>query len=174
MAYGVTDNLTLAGGVSLIPGIGLDEQAMYFTPKLGTRLDERLAVSVGGVLARVGDDDDTLGIGYAVSTFGGSDHNVTAGFGLGRAGEGGTEPMLMLGGATRLSKRVSFMTENWLFPGGDFHLVSGGLRFRGDRLTVDLALLTNFDAFDDTEGLPLLPWLSFSYHFGGRRVSASK
>jgi hypothetical protein len=174
MAYGVTDNITLAGGISLIPGIGLDEQAMYFTPKVGARLSDHVAVSVGGLLARVGDNDDTLKIGYVVSTFGSTDHSLTAGLGFGQAGEGDTAPMLMIGGSTRLSKRLSLMTENWIFPDGDFELLSAGLRFRGGRLTVDLAMLTSPEAFEDLDGLPLVPWLSFSYHFGDRRPSASK
>jgi len=174
VAYGVTDNFTLAGGVSLIPGIGLDEQAMYFTPKAGVRLSDRAAVSVGALFARVGDDDETLKIGYAVTTFGTADHSLTAGVGFGQAGDSETEPMLMVGGSTRLSKRIALMTENWFFPSGDFQLLSGGLRFRGGRLTVDLAFLTSPDAFDDLDGVPLVPWLSFSYHFGGRTASASK
>ena len=77
----------------------------------------------------------------------------------------------------RLSKRIALMTENWFFPSGDFQLLSGGLRFRGGRLTVDLAFLTSPDAFEDLDGVPLIPWLSFSYHFDGRgerAASASK
>ena len=179
VAYGVTDNFTLAGGVSLIPGIGLDEQAMYFTPKAGVRLSDRAAVSAGALFARVGDSDDTLKIGYAVTTFGSSEHSLTAGVGFGQAGDSDTEPMLMVGGSTRLSKRIALMTENWFFPSGDFQLLSGGLRFRGGRLTVDFAFLTSPDAFEDDglEGIPLIPWLSFSYHFDGRgrrAASASK
>jgi hypothetical protein len=176
-AYGVNDNFTLAGGVSVIPFIGLDEQAMYFTPKAGLRLGDRAAVSVGGLFARVGNEDDTLKVGYAVTTFGTSDHSLTAGVGVGQAGDSDTEPMLMVGGSTRLSKRIALMTENWFFPSGDFQLLSGGLRFRGGRLTVDLAFLTSPDAFEDLDGVPLIPWLSFSYHFDGRgerAASASK
>jgi hypothetical protein len=169
LAYGVTGNVTVAGGVSIIPGVDLDEQAMYFTPKIGARLSDRAAVSVGGLLARVGDEDDTLKIGYVVTTLGSPDHSVTAGLGFGRAGEGDTAPMLMIGGSTRLSKRLSLMTENWIFPDGDFELISGGLRFRGGRLTVDLAVLTSPEAFEDLDGLPLVPWLSFSYHFGAAK-----
>ena len=35
VAVGLTDNLSIAGGVSLIPGLGLDEQVLYVSPKLG-------------------------------------------------------------------------------------------------------------------------------------------
>lgn len=33
--YGVTDALTMGAGMSLIPGLGLDQQVYYLTPKLG-------------------------------------------------------------------------------------------------------------------------------------------
>jgi hypothetical protein len=166
VAYGATDNLTLAGGVSLIPGI--DDQILYFTPKLGTRLSDSAAVSVGGLLAR-GPDDTSLTVGYVVSTFGSPDLNLTAGVGAGRVGgfeSSETQALILLGGTARLSKRLSFLSENWILPGEDFELYSAGLRFHGDRLTVDLGLILNEEIVD--AGFPV-PWLSFSYHFGGGR-----
>lgn len=179
VAYGVTDNITLAGGVSVIPGADLDEQLLYLTPKVGARLGERAAFSVGGLFARGGGGDGgTLSIGYAVGTWGTAENSVSAGVGLGRADDGDdyydddpsdTQPMLMVGGAARLSKRLSFVSENWFFPGENFQLFSAGLRFRGDRLTVDLGLWTMKELIDEG-GLPAVPWLSFSYHFSAPRA----
>lgn len=179
VAYGVTDNITLAGGVSVVPGLGFDEQAIFFTPKVGARFGDRAAVSVGGLYMRagVGDDGGHVSIGYAVGTWGTPEHSLTAGIGLGQAGDNddydrydddSARPMLMIGGATRLSKRLSLISENWIFPDGDFQLLSAGLRFRGDRLTVDLAFFT-FEELIDEGGLPAVPWLSFSYHFSPPR-----
>lgn len=171
VAYGVTDNVTLAGGVSLIPGVGLDEQAFYFTPKVGARFGERAALSVGGLLAHAGGSDDGagLGIGYVAGSWGSEDNSVTAGIGWGRGGEDfddtESQPMVMVGGLVRLSTRISLMSENWFFPGEEFNLLMGGLRFRGDRLTVDVGLCTSGEILDETEGWPAFPWLSFSYHF---------
>ena len=194
VAYGVTDNVTLAGGVSVIPSLDLGEQAFYFTPKIGARLGDRAAFSVGGLFAHAGGGDGgSLSIGYAVGTWGSSDNSISAGVGLARTSDDDDydydygydyrydygayrddrdedpQPILMVGGSARLSRRLSLITENWFFPGEDVNVLSGGLRFRGDRLTVDFGLVTSGEILDETEGLPFLPWLSFSYHFSPPR-----
>jgi hypothetical protein len=165
VAYGVTDNFTLAGGASLIPGLGFDEQVAYFTPKLGARLTDSVAVSAGGLLAR-GPDDVSLSVGYVVSTVCSKQEAcITGGVGAGRVGgfdSGDTEALVMLGGSARISKRLSLLSENWFVPDESFELFSAGLRFHGDRLTVDVGVLLNDEIVD--EGIPL-PWLSFAYHW---------
>ena len=173
LAYGVTDNFTLAGGVSAVPGIPLGEQVAYFTPKLGARIGRDLSVSVGGLLA-TGFDEGSVQVGYLVTTFGtSSTGSFTGGFGVGHADDGDTRPMLLIGGSSRLSRRVSLLTENWLILGDGFDLgqqpFSVGLRLYGDRLTVDLGVVLVGEVLE--YGFPL-PWLSFSYHFGSQPPSA--
>jgi hypothetical protein len=170
LAYGVTDHFTLAGGVSMVPGVDLGEQVGYFTPKLGTRLGANAAVSLGGLLARGA--DETLSVGYAVATFGAEASSFSGGVGFGHAGDGDTQPIVMIGGATRIARRVSLLTENWFFPGEDYQFLSAGLRIRGDRLTVDFGFVTTGELLDEG-GLTAVPWLSFAYHFGGRGARAS-
>ena len=47
----------------------------------------------------------------------------------------------MIGGETRVSRRIKLITENWFFTGaGGDGLVTGGVRFIGDRLSADLGL----------------------------------
>jgi hypothetical protein len=46
----------------------------------------------------------------------------------------------MLGGERRLSRRVKFITENYVFTGGG--LLSGGVRFLGESLSADIGLVT--------------------------------
>jgi len=112
-----------------------------------------------------------LSLPYVVSTFGSPDHSLTAGVGFGHAGgkgEGDADsgPILMLGGSTRVSRRFTLMTENWIFPEEGFELYSAGLRIHGERLSVDLGVFLNEEIV--AEGFPV-PWLSFSYHFGSQR-----
>src|SRR5687767_9562194 len=70
VAFGLTDNISLAGGVSVIPGIGLDSQLFYVSPKVGFDLGDRASVAVGALLAGSGAGDDIDGesayIGFAV------------------------------------------------------------------------------------------------------------
>ena len=67
----------------------------------------------------------------------------------------------MLGGDYRLSKRISFITENWGVPGADGVLISYGLRFFGEKLSVDLALLNSTSDFL----FPGIPYVDFVVNF---------
>ena len=170
VSYGVTDNLTLMGGMSIVPGFGIDEQLVYFAPKIGARVSDRFALSAGYLFARVAEEgfEEGAGVGFAVATVGGADRNLTVGFGVAHA-EGEAKAIVMLGGQRRLGRRIFFLTENWLVLDEDIRLgdqpFSAGLRFCGDRLSVDFGLILVGTLLE--EGVSI-PWLSFSYQFGGR------
>ena len=169
-AYGITDRITIGGGMSLFPGISLDEQLAFATPKFGWSLGESFDVAVGALLVAfpgdLGTEDspDGAGILFSVATWGSPDSSATVGFGHGYAGgEPADRPMVMVGGERRVSRRISLVTENWVFPGLEGPLVSLGVRFMGERMSVDLAgvhLLGEEGAF--------APLLSFVFLFGER------
>jgi hypothetical protein len=139
IAYGVTDNITIGGGVSLLPA-AVDEQIYYLTPKVGFSVAERVHLAAGVLFA--GGRGGTGGIGYGVATFG--DGNASASLGAGYGFAGGkieSKPVAMVGGEVRVSPRIGFVTENYLLPVSDNNvLYSFGIRFMGDKLTTDLAL----------------------------------
>lgn len=139
VAYGLTDNVTIGGGVSLIPA-ALDDQAYYLTPKIGFSPDEKVHVAAGVLF--VGAKGGTGGVYYGVATFGDGNGSVSLGGGYGFAGgKIESKPVGMIGGELRLSKRIGFVTENYLLPVSDNNfLYSFGLRFMGEKLTTDLAL----------------------------------
>lgn len=139
-AYGVTDHLSVGGGVSLFPS-GLDNQVYYVTPKVGMSFGERGHLSAGFLFAG-GTSGGTGGVGYGVGTFGDGDASFTAGVGYGFAGgDIASKPAAMLGGEKRISRRIALVTENYLLPVDENKLVySFGVRFMGEKLTTDLAL----------------------------------
>ena len=142
-AYGLTDNVSIGGGISLIPG-ELENQIYYFTPKVGVSLSEKVHVSTGFLLA--GTRGGTGGVGYGVGTFGDGDASATVGVGWGFAGgEIQNKPLAMLGGEARVSRRIAFVTENYLLPiESDNNIIySFGVRFMGEKLTTDLALVNS-------------------------------
>jgi hypothetical protein len=175
VAFGLTDNISLAGGVSVIPGIGLDSQLFYISPKVGFELGDRASVAVGALVAGSGAGDDIDGesayIGFAVGTFGSPRRSLTLGFGLGDTTGEFTDavPIVMVGGTATLSRHVALVTESWLFVGDDFHFSEQpfgvGVRFFGERLSADVGVILVGELLD--EGFPL-PWLSVTYHFGSR------
>lgn len=158
--YGISDNVTLGGGMSIIPGVPLEEQLFYFTPKVGAKLSERLAVTAGALLGKAGGEGETAGILYAGFTSGTPEASITAGLGYGFAANDETT-MFIAGGSKRLSRRISFVSENWYFPEVDEGLISYGLRFFGEALSADLCLIN--DPADPI--FPGVPFVDFVFNF---------
>jgi hypothetical protein len=187
VAYGLTDNISVAGGLSVVPGLGLSEQLYYGNARVGKQFSERVAVSGGVLVARGGDGErDTLGLGFVTATLGKPDKSLTVGAGVARTvseeyyttysggewrgdfrNQASYTPVVMIGGTVRLSPRTALVSENWLVLSKDFKLseqpFAVGVRFLGDRLTADVGVILIGEVIHD--GFPV-PWLSVSYHFG--------
>ena len=164
LAVGIADVVTLAGGMSLIPGAS--EQALYFAPKITALHLEKFDLAGGVLYIHIPDDESfNFGIAYGVATIGTERASLTCGLGWGFAeGEFANEPIILLGGELRASNSIKFITENWIPPSSDVVLCSFGIRFFGDQLAADLGLLTPLGG--RTEGFPFIPWVGFVYNFG--------
>lgn len=175
VAYGVTDRFTIAGGTPVIPGaMG---EVFYLAPKFTVSQRERSAIAVGALAFALPKSSDagTFGIAYGAGTWGTRDRAITAGAGWGfqwarTESSVSNAPVLVLGGETRVSRRVKLLTENWIFPNGSggFTLVSGAVRFIGDRLTTDFGVI---GAFESGSGC-CVPMVNFVWNFG--RESAAR
>jgi hypothetical protein len=139
VAIGVTDNISIGGGISLIPASASD-QIYYVTPKIGFSPSDQVHLAAGVLFA--GTKGGTGGIYYGVGTFGDGNGSVTIGGGYGFAGgKIQSKPVGMLGGEFRIARRLAVVTENYLLPVSDNNvLYSFGFRFMGEKLTTDLAL----------------------------------
>jgi len=190
VAYGLTDNISVGGGLSMVPGLGLSDQLYYGNARVGKQFSERLAVSGGVLVARGGDGEtDTLGLGFVTATLGKPDKSLTVGAGVARTvseeyyttysggewrgdfrNQASYTPVVMIGGTARLSRRMALVSENWLVLSEDFKLseqpFAVGVRFLGDRLTADVGMILIGEVIQD--GFPV-PWLSVTYHFGKSR-----
>jgi hypothetical protein len=170
VAYGVTDNFTIAGGTPIFPGaIG---RLIYLAPKLRVLSQPGLDVSVGAISFFLTEEasSGTAGIGYVVGTYGNSDRSITAGAGWAYAiGEGeswaSNRPAIMFGGDTRVARTVKLVTENFFVPGESGTLLSGGVRFFGERIAVDFGVL----GFVGDGEFNWAPAGNFVYNFGRRR-----
>jgi hypothetical protein len=184
VAFGLTDNISLAGGFSVIPGLGLGEQLFYISPKVGFSLGDHASVAVGALVAGSGagdSDGESAYIGFAVGTVGGPRRSLTLGLGLGDTSSEFSDavPIVMAGGTATLSRHVALVGETWMFLNGDFKLSEQpfgvAVRLFGERLSADVGVVLVGELLD--EGLPL-PWLSITYHFGknggsGRTASSA-
>jgi hypothetical protein len=167
--YGVSDHVSVGMLASLIPGIRLSDQALAVTPKFSTSLSNDQWHVGGGVLyARAAGTG--LGVAYGVGTYGSADRNLTFGLGYG-FGEGGfgNRPVFVLGGASRVGRRISLVSENYLFAvGGTDNLALGlyGLRLSWPILSFSLgAGYAIYDQrFLSTYVYPL--YLDLTFRFG--------
>jgi hypothetical protein len=159
MAYGVTDNFTLGGGISLLPAKA-EDQIYYLTPKIGFSVTDKVHLAAGMLLA--GTQGGTGGVYYGVGTFGDGNASVTLGGGYGFAGgKIQQKPVGMAGAELRVSQRVGIVTENYLLPTADNNvLYSFGLRFMGENITTDLALVNTAGS-----GVIGVPFVDFVVRF---------
>jgi hypothetical protein len=170
VTYGVTDRFTISGGTPVVPGaIG---EAFYVAPKLEVMRTPTASAAVG-VLAffATRELDGTAGLLYGVGTFGGPDRALTVGatvpfIATSGDAEIGREPALMLGGEARMTRRTKFISENYFVPSVSYGLLSGGVRFFGERLSADFGLGA---AFGEGSFECCLPLVNFVYSFGGSR-----
>ena len=172
MAYGFTDRFGVAGGLSVIPGLGLSEQILSLAPKFGLYASGDVALSAGVLYMKVA-DEGAGGMAFVVGTKGSPDKSFTCGIGLGYIAEEDEavdlveHPVLLLGGNIRLSESMALVSENWLITGEDLGLdqqpLGLALRFFGPRIAVDAGAIIIGEVIE--EGFPI-PWLSFVYNFG--------
>ena len=168
IAVGVTNNITLSGGMSILPtGDFVENNIFYFTPKIGLIQRDNGALSVGAMMVKLPSFGDSaassVGILYSVGTLGGQDRSITAGLGYGYVDwDFADKPMLMIGGESRVSRRVALVTENWMMPGVDQPLISYGMRFFGEALSVDFAFI---NTLGDGMFFPGIPYIDFVFKF---------
>lgn len=170
IAVGVTNFLAISGGVSLFPGAS--SQLLYLAPKITPVQVDKFDLSAGVLYIRIpdgdnGDEDEvnSAGIIFGVGSYGTEKAALTVGIGFGYAGDDvADKPVFAVGGEVRVSRKVKLMTENWLIPDSEVQIVSFGLRFFGENLAADFALV--YPAGGEIEGFPFFPWIGFAYNFG--------
>lgn len=163
--YGITDHFTLGVGTELIT-LFSSFPLIIVTPKLGGyKVNDSWHVGGGAIV--VATSDGSGGIGYGIATYGDENSNVS--FGLGWAGANvddiQTLPIATISGMRRFSKNIAFISENWVIPANPYiPIFSYGIRFFGEQMSVDIALVNNYSIA--TEVLPIgLPFVDFVYKF---------
>jgi hypothetical protein len=166
VSYGVTDRFTISGGTPVFPEV--IGKVFYLAPKYEVLRTPRASAAVG-VLALFAPEDVTgsAGLLYGVGTFGTPDQALTVGATvpfIASDGESeiGDQPVFMVGGEARMSRRTKFISENYFMPGESGALISGGVRFFGERLSADFGLGAGFGGDDNACCLPLV---NFVYSF---------
>lgn len=165
LAYGITDYFSLSGGISLLPGS--TSQLIMLAPKFTFPLSPRVGVGAGFMYLTLTKEDGSLKLFYAVTTIGDDRSAITLGAGVPIVADAEEGGFILLAGAERqISNSVKLISENWIISAEETAvLFSGGVRFFGERLAVDIALMTMKEAFEEG-GFPFIPWVDFSVFFG--------
>ena len=179
VAVGIHDRVTLAAGTPLVFSSEESERLFWFAPKVQLFRHQTAAAAVGVLHFWVAgrqsycrpedrycqDDPAHNGLAYGVLTLGSEDEAVTFGGGAAYSGFALAEdPLVFMAGAeVRTSKGLKLITENYLFPGENLFILSGGLRFFGENLTADLGLFAPVGR--DVDALVALPLVNFVYNW---------
>lgn len=165
--YGITDRLTIGAGFELISTFS-GEPIFFITPKYSFPISDKWNAGAGVLYANAATDDFSgLGIGYGLITYGNRDNNATLGVGFGYVDdEVSGKPVFTLSGMRRISRKMALVTENWVVPlDGYYGVYSYGVRFMGEKITVDLAFLNNADIARDVLFIGI-PYVDFVVKFG--------
>lgn len=158
-AVGITDRFTIVGGAPVLFG---ELEPFYLGPKLQILRRPEAQASIGTLAFFF--DDEVVGVAYGVATFGGTERALSAGIGYFYSGDEVLhEPAFMLGGESRVSRRIKLLTENYVLPDAVGVVLSGGIRVIGDRFNTEVGVM---GAIADGDGGCCVPLINFSYSFG--------
>ncbi|WP_247233015.1 hypothetical protein [Telluribacter sp. SYSU D00476] len=184
VAIGVTDQFSMGAGWVLNPTFR-DWQVFFITPKVSFPSTSNVTFGAGmigvGVFSNRNTYDnrgyvtghrlgtDLFGIGYGNVTFGNTEKNFTLGLGWGFSNDDiASTPVVNLAYMSRVGRRVGFVTENWLVLNGidndPLALLSGGVRFFGEKTSIDLGLW--IPAVADMDAFIAIPYVDFVLKFG--------
>jgi len=173
-SYAFTGNFSISGGFEIFSLMAGEDgpYAFFINPKVSFKVADNFYVG-GNVLyantLKTVDDFKGLGTLNGFCTYGNNNNNITAVLGWGWAdGEFSSKPLITISGMTRVSKRIAFVSENWLIPGagsngGYYGILSYGIRFLGEKTSIDLAFINNPDIAQEI-GIGI-PWLDFVINF---------
>lgn len=162
---GITDNISIGGGLELISTFAARDPLFFITPKVSFKVAEKFHAGSGVLYARI-PEEGSLGTIFATGTYGTTDNNITCSLGWGFVNsEFSKRPIITLSGMRRISKRAALVTENWLIPIDGYNgLFSYGVRFFGEKIAVDLAFINNRDLAKII--IIGIPYVNFTVKFG--------
>jgi hypothetical protein len=174
--YGFTDYFSMGALFSWVPAAGTDN-FFALTPKLSFPIKENLRAGAGALVFF--QKGEMINLTYANTTYGSADNNFTAGVGysFGRDEDLNT-PVFMLGGMSRLTRRISIMNETYILRISDPYfsatLIGGiaGVRVASPRISGSLALLyagysnERSGGFGDRSDGTAIPFAEVTFRFG--------
>jgi len=169
LSYGITDHITIGGGVVPLFLFAGAPTPVWITPKVAFPIvKDKINMSAGMILGHVLGEGVNFGIAYGDFSVGNRDNNLTIGVGWAFAdSEWADKPTLTLSGMTRVGRKTYLLTENYyigLSEESSFGIMSVGGRSVQKRLAVDYGLIIPIGA--DLGTFVAIPWLGIAIPFG--------
>lgn len=170
--YGITNFLSLGGGLVPLFLFAGSETPVFISPKLTFPLiKEKVNLGGGLLLGHILGESGTFGLAYGALTFGSRDKNLTLGTGWAFVeGDWAEVPTLTLSGMIRVSRKTYLLSENYYIGtsgGSSFGIISMGGRSVQKRLAIDYGLVLPIGA--DIGSFIAIPWLGIAVPFGKTR-----
>ena len=171
LSYGITDNISIGGGVIPLFFFGGAPTPIFITPKFSIPIiKDKFNVGGGALIGAIlGDGDDVggLGIVYALSTFGNRDSNISVSLGYGYVdGEWAESPLVNISGLHRVSSRFYLLSENYYIKIDDeaLAIISFGGRWMIKKAALDFILAAPIASGMDE--IIVIPSIGFTIPFG--------
>lgn len=138
--YGFTDKLSGGVGVELIT-LATGNPILYANLKYALPITDKFRMAISGNFLTLV-DEGSIGIMSGLATYGSQENNLTLGAGYGIAGGGLTsDAVITINGMTRIARRFSLLTENYILPGNGEAINALGFRLMNKKNTMDFLLL---------------------------------
>ncbi len=167
--FGVTDNFSVAAGgeVASLLFAG-DAPILYISPRVHFPFgQDRGALSLGTIFFTIPESDlDGIGLAQTALTLGSRNNNINLGFGVGYSTDNdNTVFMFNLAATQRLSRKISLVTDNFIFTDGDFDddddrvfVISAALRYHFNKTgaSLNVGLWRPLEDLDDLLAIPMI------------------
>jgi len=168
-AVGVTDWLSLGGGMVPLFLFPETETPVWFSPKISIPVSrDKFSLGAGALVGTmIGGGNSGFGIVYGLSTIGDRSNNITVGVGYGYSqGDFNDKPTLSLSFMIRTGPKGYIVSENYYIGMGDdpITLLSFGGRSMIKKVGLDYGLVIPISI--DMEEFFAIPWLGFTVPFG--------
>ena len=167
-AFGISDRFTITvGGEVASPLFAGEVPVMYISPRFNFALkNENGAFSAGAIFFTIPESDlEVVGLAQAALTLGNRNNNINLGFGVGfSSDESNSVFMFNLAASQRLTKKLSFVTDNFVFTEGGFggddnvYVLSAALRihFSKPGAALNVGLWRPLEDLDDLIAIPMI------------------
>jgi len=164
----VGKHVSLGGGFEFLSLVNSRSPLIFGNIKISASASDRFhyggGVITGGIPGGYSIDGAFFMAPYGIITVGNYDHNITFGGG----GVLASRPfgVFTLSGMTRVSRKVSLISNNYIIAGEGFGELSSfgiqGVRIMGESMVFDIGILLNRNLISD--GL-ILPYAGFLHRF---------